>query len=237
MDQINEWIRTRLKGTTSLHSRHSGIGMTSQRTRARMIERLRAQGIADEAVLASMSVVPRHIFVEEVLATRAYDDVALPINYGQTISSPFTVARMSELLRAGASPEKVLEIGSGCGYQTAILAQLAREVYSVERVGPLLTRARTRVRELRLNNVRLKHADGLLGWPDRAPFDAIILTAATPSIPRSLLGQLAMGGRMILPKGDQKQFLCVIEHNSQGFNEIIVDEVKFVPMVSGIWKP
>ena len=210
--------------------------MTSQRTRARMIERLRTQGIADEVVLGAMSVVPRHIFVEEVLATRAYDDVALPINFGQTISSPFIVARMSELVRAGSSIDKVLEIGSGCGYQTAVLAQLARAVYSVERVGPLLTRARVRLRELRLNNVRLKHADGLLGWPEYAPFDAIILTAATAHIPPPLMEQLAIGGRMILPKGNQKQVLCVIERNSNGFTEIMLDEVKFVPMVSGIWK-
>lgn len=224
--------------------------MTSQRTRARMVERLRAQGIVDEVVLAAMSVVPRHIFVEEVLATRAYDDVALPINFGQTISSPFTVARMSELLHAGANVGKVLEIGSGCGYQTAILAQLAREVYSIERVGPLLTRARARLRELRLNNIRMKHADGLLGLPEYAPFDAIILTAATTHTPPLLLEQLAPGGRMILPKGyqqgyqkqgnqeqaNQKQLLCVIERNLNGFTEIMLDEVRFVPMVPGIWK-
>lgn len=210
--------------------------MTSQRTRARMIERMRTQGIVDEVVLAAMSVVPRHIFVEEVLATRAYDDVALPINFGQTISSPFTVARMSELVHAGPSVDKVLEIGSGCGYQTAVLAQLAREVYSIERVGPLLTRARTRLRELRLNNIRMKHADGLLGLPEYAPFNAIILTAATAHVPLPLLEQLALGGRMILPKGNQKQFLCVIERNLNGFTEIMLEEVKFVPMVSGIWK-
>jgi protein-L-isoaspartate(D-aspartate) O-methyltransferase len=201
-----------------------------------MIERLRTQGIVDEVVLAAMSVVPRHIFVEEVLATRAYDDVALPINFGQTISSPFTVARMSELVHAGSSVDKVLEIGSGCGYQTAVLAQLAREVYSIERVGPLFTRARTRLRELRLNNIRMKHADGLLGLPEYAPFDAIILTAATAHVPLPLLEQLAPGGRMILPKGNQKQFLCVIERNLNGFTEIMLEEVKFVPMVSGIWK-
>lgn len=210
--------------------------MTSQRTRARMIERLRSQGIADEVVLAAMSAIPRHIFVEEVLATRAYDDVALPINFGQTISSPFTVARMSELLRAGSNLGKVLEIGSGCGYQTAILAQFVAEVYSIERIGPLLTRARARLRELRLSNVRLKHADGLLGLPEAAPFDAIILTAATPHVPKLLLDQLAIGGRMILPKGSQEQFLCVIERNSHGYTEIIVEEVKFVPMLPGILK-
>lgn len=210
--------------------------MTSQRTRVRMIERLRKQGIVDEVVLGAMNAVPRHIFIEEVLASRAYDDIALPINFGQTISSPFIVARMSELLRAGASLGKVLEIGSGCGYQTAILAQLAREVYSIERIGPLLTRTRARLRELRLNNVRLKHADGLLGLPEFAPFDGIILTAATAHIPPSLLGHLAVGGRMVFPKGSQEQFLCVIEHNSQGYTETILDEVRFVPMLPGILK-
>lgn len=208
--------------------------MTSQRTRARMVERLRNQGIADEVVLAAMSAIPRHIFVEEVLSTRAYDDVALPINFGQTISSPYIVARMSELLRAGSQLGKVLEIGSGCGYQTAILAQFAAEVYSLERVGPLLTRARARLRELRLNNVRLRHADGLLGWSESAPFDAIILTAAAPNTPTSLLDQLAIGGRMIFPKGTQQQFLCVIERNSLGYTEIMLDEVRFVPILPGI---
>jgi protein-L-isoaspartate(D-aspartate) O-methyltransferase len=201
-----------------------------------MIERLRNQGIVDEVVLAAMGAIPRHIFVEEVLATRAYDDVALPINFGQTISSPFTVARMSELLRAGSHLGKVLEIGSGCGYQTAVLAQFAAEVYSIERIGPLLTRARARLRELRLGNVRLKHADGLLGLPEAAPFDAIILTAATPHVPTLLLDQLVMGGRMILPKGSQEQFLCVIERNSNGYTEIIGNEVRFVPMLPGILK-
>ncbi len=210
--------------------------MTSQRTRARMIERLRTQGIVDEVVLAAMNAIPRHIFVEEILASRAYDDVALPINFGQTISSPYIVARMSELLRAGSRLGRVLEIGSGCGYQTAVLAQLAREVYSIERIGPLLTRARTRLRELRINNVRLKHADGLLGLPELASFDGIILTAATTHVPPLLLGQLAVGGRMVFPKGSQDQYLCVIEHNSQGYAETILDEVRFVPMVPGILK-
>ena len=225
-----------MQGAARLNPYHSGIGMTSQRTRARMIERLRNQGIVDEVVLAAMSAVPRHIFVEEALATRAYDDVALPINFGQTISSPFTVARMSELLRAGSDLGKVLEIGSGCGYQTAVLAKFAAEVYSIERIGPLLTRARARLRELRLGNVRLKHADGLLGLPESAPFDAIILTAATPHVPTLLLNQLVIGGRMILPKGSQEQFLCVIERNSHGYTEIIGHEVRFVPMLPGVLK-
>ena len=201
-----------------------------------MIERLRAQGIVDEVVLAAMSAVPRHIFVEEVLANRAYDDVALPINFGQTISSPFIVARMSELLRAGSDLDKVLEIGSGCGYQTAVLAQFVREVYSIERIGPLLTRTRARLRELRLNNVRLKHADGLHGLPESALFDGIIFTAAATHIPTSLLEQLAIGGRIVFPKGTQDQHLCVIERSSQGYTETILDEVRFVPIVPGIWK-
>ncbi len=210
--------------------------MTSQRTRARMIERLRAQGIVDEVVLAAMNAVPRHIFVEEILASRAYDDVALPINFGQTISSPYIVARMSELLRANSRLGKVLEIGSGCGYQTAVLARLAQEVYSIERIGPLLTRTRTRLRELRLNNVRLKHSDGLLGLSEAASFDGIILTAATAHVPPPLLEQLAIGGRMVFPKGSQDQYLCVIERDSQGYTETILDEVRFVPMMPGILK-
>jgi protein-L-isoaspartate(D-aspartate) O-methyltransferase len=210
--------------------------MTSQRTRARMIERLRTQGIIDEVVLAAMNAVPRHIFVEEILASRAYDDVALPINFGQTISSPYIVARMSELLRANSRLGKVLEIGSGCGYQTAVLARLAQEVYSIERIGPLLTRTRTRLRELRLDNVRLKHSDGLLGLSEAASFDGIILTAATPHVPPPLLEQLAIGGRMVFPKGSQDQYLCVIERNPQGYTETILDEVRFVPMMPGILK-
>jgi protein-L-isoaspartate(D-aspartate) O-methyltransferase len=210
--------------------------MTSQRTRARMVERLRTQGVTDEAVLAAMITVPRHIFVEEVLANRAYDDVALPINFEQTISNPLTVARMSQLLRAGSNPRRVLEIGTGSGYQTAILAQFSREVYSVERIGPLLARTRGRLRELRINNVRLRHADGLLGLSEAAPFDGIILTAATPRIPPALLEQLAIRGRMVFPRGTSEQVLCVIERNLQGYTETILDEVKFVPMIPGIWQ-
>ncbi len=210
--------------------------MTSQRTRVRMIDRLRRQNIVDEVVLTTMNSVPRHIFVEEVLASRAYDDVALPINFGQTISSPFIVARMSELLRAGSNLGKILEIGTGCGYQTAILAQLADEIYSIERIGPLLARTRARLRELRLNNVRLKHADGLLGLPEVAPFDGIIMTGATTHVPSTLLAQLAIGGRMVFPKGSQEQYLCVIERNSQGYAETVLDEVRFVPILSGTVK-
>jgi len=201
-----------------------------------MIERLRVQGIADEVVLSVMSAIPRHIFVEEALASRAYEDVALPINYGQTISSPWIVARMSELLRANSELEKVLEIGTGCGYQTAILAQLAQKVYSIERIGPLLTRTRVRLQELQIRNVYLKHADGLRGLAEAAPFDGIIMTAVTTHIPSMLLEQLVIGGRMIFPKGTQKQNLCIIERNSQGYTETVLEEVNFVPLLAGVIK-
>jgi protein-L-isoaspartate(D-aspartate) O-methyltransferase len=202
----------------------------------RMIERLRAQGITDEVVLSVMGAVPRHLFVEEALASRAYEDVALPINYGQTISSPWMVARMSELLRANADFNKVLEIGTGCGYQTAVLAKLARLVYSIERIGPLLTKTRIRLHKLQVKNIHLKHADGLLGLADAAPFDGIIMTAVTTHIPDSLLEQLAIGGRIVFPRGSQKQNLCIIERNSQGYAERILEEVNFVPIISGVVK-
>lgn len=174
--------------------RHSGIGMTSQRTRLRMVERLRTQGITDEVILSVMGSIPRHLFVEEALASRAYEDVSLPINYGQTISSPWTVARMSELLRANEPLWKVLEIGTGCGYQTAVLAQIAEKVYSIERIGPLLTRTRIRLQELHVRNIHLRHADGLHGFTEAAPFDGIIMTAVSAHIPPLLLEQLKVGG-------------------------------------------
>jgi protein-L-isoaspartate(D-aspartate) O-methyltransferase len=199
-----------------------------------MVERLRSEGIADEKVLAIMSAVPRHVFVEEAFASRAYDDVALPINFGQTISSPWIVARMSELLRANSDLEKVLEIGTGCGYQTTVLARLAREVYSLERIGLLLTRTRIRLRELQVKNAYLKHADGFHGLTEVGPFDGIIMTAATVHVPPLLLEQLAVGGRMVYPKGSIEQRLCVIERTSQGFTEIILETVNFVPMLSGV---
>ncbi len=213
-----------------------GIGMTSHRTRMRMIERLRAQGITDEVVLSVMGAIPRHLFVEEALASRAYEDVALPINYGQTISSPWMVARMSELLRANSALNKVLEIGTGCGYQTAVLARLARLVYSIERIGPLLTKTRIRLHKLQVRNIHLKHADGLLGLSDAAPFDGIIMTAVTTHIPDTLLEQLAVGGKIVFPRGSQKQNLCIIERNSQGYAEKILEEVNFVPIISGVVK-
>jgi protein-L-isoaspartate(D-aspartate) O-methyltransferase len=212
----------------------SGIGMTSERTRARLVEQLRHAGIADEAVLSVLGSVPRHLFVDEALSTRAYDDTALPIGFGQTISSPHSVARMSELLRGGQALGKVLEVGTGCGYQTAVLAKLAREVYSVERISQLLVKARANLRPLRLANVRLKHADGTLGLPEVAPFDAILITAATAEIPSALLQQLAQGGRMVFPQGNAEQKLCLIERNENAYSETLFEAVKFVLLKSDI---
>jgi protein-L-isoaspartate(D-aspartate) O-methyltransferase len=210
------------------------MGMTSRRTRQRMVERLRGLGIRDEAVLAVMNEIPRHIFVEEALASRAYEDIALPLGFGQTISSPYTVARMTELARAGGTLDRVLEIGTGCGYQTAVLARLAKEVHSVERVAPLISRARRHLRDVRAINARLRYGDGMLGMPQAAPFDAIVVAAAATHIPEALLGQLEMGGRMVLPMGNgAQQRLCVIERTAQGYNERRMDAVRFVPLRAG----
>ena len=217
-----------------MSSRLSGIGMTSQRTRLRMIERLRVQGIVDEAVLNVMNEIPRHIFIEEALASRAYEDFALPLGFGQTISQPYVVARMTELLTADKPLGRVLEIGTGCGYQTAILSKLVTEVYSVERLLPLLALARKNLRELRITNIRLKHADGHIGIPEAAPFDAILVTAAATHVPEALKEQLAVGGKMVVPIGTRQQHLCVIERAARGFSESRLDAVKFVPMLSGL---
>ena len=211
-----------------------GIGMTSQRTRVRMVERLRKEGIADETVLGAMNMVPRHLFVEEALATRAYEDTALPIGFSQTISQPYVVARMIQALRAGRELGKVLEVGTGCGYQAAVLAQLATEVYSVERIAPLLAKARANLRGLRLSNLRLKHGDGNLGLPEAAPFDSIILAAASPQLPKALLQQLAPGGRMILPFGTSEQVLRMVERTRTGYSETTLDAVRFVPLLMGV---
>ena len=215
----------------------SGIGMTSQRTRERMLVRLREQGIKDEVTLAAMGAVARHIFVDEALSSRAYEDVALPIGYGQTISQPYIVARMTELVRAGKPLERVLEIGTGCGYQTAVLAKVAKEVYSLERISPLLLKARGRLRELRMRNIKLKHADGTVGLPEFAPYDGIIVTAASGHIPDELLQQLAAGGRMIIPVGTSEQVLYLIENtgtpNRTTYHKTKLEAVKFVPLLGG----
>jgi protein-L-isoaspartate(D-aspartate) O-methyltransferase len=212
-----------------------GIGMTSQRTRARMIERLRVEGVRDEAVLAAMAAVPRHIFVEEAFASRAYEDTALPLGYAQTISQPLVVARMIEILRSGRSGlGKTLEIGAGCGYQAAVLAQLTSEVYAIERISPLLERAKVNLRQIQQFNVRLKHADGQFGLPEAAPFDTIILAAAATRIPEALLQQLNLGGRMMLPLGTTAQCLVLVERTAEGFVESRLDTVRFVPLLSGV---
>lgn len=210
-----------------------GIGMTSQRTRDRMVQRLREQGIQDEVVLGAMNAIPRHIFVDEALSIRAYEDVSLPIGYGQTISQPYIVARMTEILRSGNPLGKVLEIGTGCGYQTAVLAKVAQEVYSVERISPLLMKARTNLRELRTRNVKVKHADGHYGLPDIAPFDGIIVTAGATHIPNELLQQLAVGGRMVIPVGTQEQILVLVERLPEEFRQTKLEAVKFVPLLGG----
>jgi protein-L-isoaspartate(D-aspartate) O-methyltransferase len=216
-------------------ARLAGIGMTSQRTRLRMVERLREQGIRDEAVLAVMAELPRHIFVDEALASRAYEDMSLPLGFGQTISNPHTVARMTELARAGGALDKVLEIGTGCGYQTAVLAKLVKQVYSIERLAALLNRARRHLREVRLLNVHLRHGDGLLGMPQTGPFDAIVMTAAASRVPAMLVEQLKPGGRMVMPIATAKgQQLSVIERTQQGYTERRMDQVKFVPLLPGV---
>jgi protein-L-isoaspartate(D-aspartate) O-methyltransferase len=216
-----------------MSTRVNGIGMTSQRTRARLIDRLREQGIKDEAVLAAMFEVPRHLFVDEALASRAYDDVSLPINYNQTISQPYIVARMIEVLRAAGPLGRVLEIGTGCGYQAAVLAQLAHEVYTVERIKPLYERAKKQLSDLKIRNVSVRYADGSAGLPETAPFDGIIMAAAAPTLSAVLREQLAVGGRMVLPVGTQEQWLYLVERDARGFRETQLEPVKFVPLLMG----
>ncbi|MEP7328258.1 MAG: protein-L-isoaspartate(D-aspartate) O-methyltransferase [Betaproteobacteria bacterium] len=217
----------------------AGIGMTSVRTRTRMVERMREQGIKDESVLAAMTEVPRHVFVDEALAIRAYDDVPLPIGHGQTISQPWVVARMTELARNGRELGDVLEIGTGCGYQTAILAGVARHVYSVERIGALVAKARRHLQSLKLRNVSLKHGDGSHDLGEPLAVDAIVITAAATQIPTPLLRYLNPGGRMVLPlaqagaaRGTQR--LTVLELAPTGLKEITLDAVRFVPLLSGL---
>ena len=201
-----------------------------------MVERLREQGITDVRVLEAMAGVPRHFFVEEALASRAYEDTALPIGFGQTISQPYVVALMIEFLIKERKPGKVLEVGTGCGYQAAVLASLATEVYSIERIRELLERARANLRELRLKNLRLAHGDGAAGMEKAAPFDSIIVAAAAAEMPRALLQQLARGGRMILPLRDgrsEAQRLVLIERGARGYTETPLDPVRFVPLQAG----
>jgi protein-L-isoaspartate(D-aspartate) O-methyltransferase len=218
----------------------NGIGMTSTRTRARMIERLRADGIRDEVVLAAMNAVPRHIFVDEALASRAYEDTPLPIGNGQTISQPWVVARMTELARNGGPLARVLEVGTGCGYQTAVLAQVANDVYTVERIGALVAKARRNLQALKVKNVRLMHGDGAADLGEPIEADAIVVTAGATHVPAPLLKHLKSGGRMVLPlakggeAGERVQMLTVIEPAPGGFREQTFDAVRFVPLLPGL---
>lgn len=211
-----------------------GIGMTSRRTRERLILRLREKGVQDEHVLQIMLNTPRHIFVDEALSSRAYEDTALPIGFGQTISQPHTVAVMTEALLSDGPKCKVLEIGTGSGYQTAVLAQLVEEVFTVERIQRLQMKARQRMRQLDLHNVRYKFDDGNLGWVEKGPFDGIIVTAAPDDIPPALLEQLAENGRMLIPSGEsgRQQLHCIIRNGSE-FEHSIMHDVEFVPLLKG----
>jgi len=210
-----------------------GIGMTSQRTRERLIQRLVEQGIENMAVLEVIRTTPRHMFLDEAMAHRAYEDTSLPIGHQQTLSQPYIVARMTELLLAGGPLKQVLEIGTGSGYQTAVLAQLVENVYSVERIRPLQNKARQRLRQLKLYNIQTKHADGSMGWEDKGPYDGIISTAAPEQIPEQLLRQLAAGGRLVIPVGGMQQHLQVVTRTAEGFETEIVEAVRFVPLCSG----
>jgi len=211
-----------------------GIGMTSDRTRGRMVEALRQSGIRDERVLAAMREIPRHAFVEEGIASRAYEDTPLPIGHGQTISSPTIVALMTQLLLEKGAPAKVLEIGTGCGYQTAILARLVKEVYTLERIAPLMDKARRHLRDLRFYNVRFKHADGHRGYPEGGPYDGILCAASASHVPEALKEQLAVGGRLVIPVGTGEQWLHVIERTASGWTDEKREAVRFVPLLPGV---
>lgn len=211
----------------------AGIGMTSRRTRMRLVQRLRDEGIKNEQVLSVIAETPRHIFLDEALSHRAYEDTALPIGFNQTISQPYIVARMTELLLEKA-PRRVLELGTGSGYQAAVLAQLVNEVYTAERIYPLLEKAVSRFKRLKLRNVYARHADGGVGWPENGPFDAIMVTAAPKEIPLELIRQLKDGGRMILPLGDVSQSLTVITRQGDRYDQQTIEPVLFVPFLPGV---
>ena len=209
--------------------------MTSQRTRDRLVRRLQEEGISNQRVLEVIRSTPRHIFVDEALASRSYEDTALPIGHGQTISQPYVVARMTAALLESGSLNQVLEVGTGSGYQAAIMAPLAGEVYSVERIRPLLELAQERLRELQLHNVHLKHSEGSWGWSEFAPYDAIIATAAPEQVPETLLQQLAMGGRLVMPVGPRGvQDLVLLKRTPEGIERQVLDKVSFVPMLDGM---
>ena len=215
--------------------RMSGIGMTSARTRDRLVQRLREQGIANLTVLERIRNVPRHIFVDEALSSRAYEDTALPIGFSQTISQPYIVARMTEALLEGSPLLNVLEVGTGCGYQTAVLAPLVAKLYTIERIEPLLKRAKLRIKELGIDNVRFRHGDGTLGWKAHAPFDGILVAAAPLTVPEVLLGQLKQGGRLIVPVGHEgQQELIRFTRKEQRVERHSLGPVSFVPLLGGV---
>ena len=216
-------------------TRHNGIGMTSARTRERLVARLREQGIVNPEVLERIRSVPRHVFVDEALASRAYEDTALPIGHGQTISQPYIVARMTQSLVEAGKPRKVLEVGTGCGYQTAVLAPLVTTLYSVERIAALQQRARKVLRDLRIGNVHMKHGDGFEGWAAYAPFDGIIVAAASYAVPPALVEQLADGGRLVIPVGtDREQQLLRITRRGERLEKESLGPVTFVPLLQGL---
>lgn len=217
-----------------MNSRLQGRGMTSDRTRMRMVDRLRQQGIGDEKVLEVMGNIARHIFVDEALESRSYDDVALPIGHNQTISQPYIVAKMTEILLENGHLSKVLEIGTGCGYQTAILAPLVDKIYTVERIAPLLKKAKNNLWDLKLKNISYQHNDGGWGWPEQAPFDGIIVAAAPEEVPEILLQQMAVGGVMLIPVGcKNQQQLYKITRTATGYENEVLEAVSFVPFLSG----
>lgn len=208
-----------------------GIGMTSARTRARLLQRLREKGIRDERVLAAMEQVPRHLLVDEALASHAYEDTPLPIGHGQTISQPYIVARMTQALFAGGPLRKVLEVGTGSGYQTAVLAALAPQIYTVERIEPLWKLARRRLRDMGVSNVEYKLSDGGWGWPEHALYDGILVTAAAAELPAALIEQLIIGGRLVIPIGEQSQQLFLLVRTPDGYTTERLEDVFFVPLV------
>lgn len=218
-----------------LHSEDRGIGMTSQGTRDRLVQTLRQDGIMDERVLKAITQVPRHKFVDEALSSRAYENTALPIGQSQTISQPWIVARMTEALLDGGQPEKVLEVGTGSGYQAAILSHLVPKVFTVERIEELLKAARRRFHNLRLNNIYVRYADGHLGWPSQAPFDGIMVTAVAQGVPQELLEQLRIGGVLVIPvEKNGQQRLLTVRRNEDSFEETDLGGVVFVPLLSGL---
>jgi protein-L-isoaspartate(D-aspartate) O-methyltransferase len=213
----------------------SGIGLTSQRARNRLVDLLREMGISSEEVLELISSTPRHLFVDEALASRAYENNALPIGFGQTISQPYVVAAMTQVLRETGPLDRVLEIGGGCGYQSAVLARIASQVYTVERIAALANRLRSRLHELRIANVRVRHGDGRLGWASQAPFDAVLVAAAAPTMPKALLEQLSIGGRAVMPIGRQgDQMLTLFRRTEDGFEEQPLQRVSFVPLLDNV---